>query len=412
MNDLCEWHNQCIHNSTIEFSTYLYRRNKGGEREYFKTISHILEFLKKISPTKNVDGAWLYSMINYWNDEKFTDLIIIYLEELGLGNPKHNHVKIFNDLLEGLTVNELNIKLSDEYYHQGCIQLALSYCDIDYIPEILGFNLGYEQLPLHLLITNYEMKELGVDSQYFNLHITVDNLDNGHAKKAINSLIKIASEYEDENLFFEKLKRGYLLNFVGLNSTDIVKNLNSEQIIKDIFHNKSIIGKNMHSDKCILSGMTVNEWLSTPEYVDHFLNVLIEKRFIILGSDPKHSMFWKMITEHDGVMFGVFNNAEKQFIFDWILGDNIKKNKIANLVYKFKSDEYYNYSYNYLNNDELREIQNQLSACDSLAIKIENIIPYLAPHLHHKNKGLWCTHMFTQLLYPQLTNPNVKLANI
>jgi hypothetical protein len=33
--------------------------------------------------------------------------------------------------------------------------------------------------------------ELGIDSKYFNLHITIDNIDNGHAYKAIKVIEKI-----------------------------------------------------------------------------------------------------------------------------------------------------------------------------------------------------------------------------
>ncbi len=59
------------------------------------------------------------------------------------------------------------MNLPDEYYHQSAIQLALAYAPSDFIPEIAGFNFGYERLPLHLLITNYELKGLGIDSKYF-----------------------------------------------------------------------------------------------------------------------------------------------------------------------------------------------------------------------------------------------------
>jgi|GEM_PF-6927555 len=31
-----------------------------------------------------------------------------------------------------------------------------------YLPEVVGFNFGYEQLPLHLLITTYELDELAL----------------------------------------------------------------------------------------------------------------------------------------------------------------------------------------------------------------------------------------------------------
>jgi hypothetical protein len=39
---------------------------------------------------------------------------------------------------------------------QGAIQLGLAHHGEQFEAEVFGFNLGYEQLPLHLLITAYE----------------------------------------------------------------------------------------------------------------------------------------------------------------------------------------------------------------------------------------------------------------
>lgn len=44
----------------------------------------------------------------------------------------------------------------DLHFVQGALQLALASCADEFLPEIIGFNLEYEQLPLHLLITAFE----------------------------------------------------------------------------------------------------------------------------------------------------------------------------------------------------------------------------------------------------------------
>ncbi|EXD24482.1 hypothetical protein J480_1673 [Acinetobacter baumannii 34654] len=214
-----------------EFQAYLNRRQSGQDREYFKNVAQAFEFLIKVSPTKKVDGAWLYSSVHYWNDPIFHELIITYLEELGLGEPKANHVCIYDDLLRSLGLDSFDLLLEDEYYHQAVVQLALGYAPPEFIPEIVGFNLGYEQLPLHLLISNYELAELGIDSKYFNLHITIDNIDNGHAYKAIKVIEDIYNQYRDKELFLTKLKRGFALNNHGVSSSNIIKNLNTEDFV-------------------------------------------------------------------------------------------------------------------------------------------------------------------------------------
>ena len=81
--------------------------------------------------------------------------------------------------------------LEDDHYLQGALQLALGVCADEFLPEVIGFNLGYEQLPLHLLITAYELSELGIDPYYFTLHVTIDNASSGHACKAAQSVLNL-----------------------------------------------------------------------------------------------------------------------------------------------------------------------------------------------------------------------------
>ncbi|MEO6824221.1 MAG: iron-containing redox enzyme family protein, partial [Nitrosospira sp.] len=167
-----------------QYEQYLKTRRFGDPRRYFVNKSHALYFLKSVAPTKLVDGAWLYGLLEHWSDGRYYDLIRIYLEELGEGIPDKNHVVIFKKLLAAHECDQGN-NLNDAYYVQGAIQLSLAHHASAFLPEAIGFNLGYEQLPLHLLITAYELNELDIDPYYFTLHITVDNAVSGHAKKAL-----------------------------------------------------------------------------------------------------------------------------------------------------------------------------------------------------------------------------------
>ena len=101
-----------------------------------------------------VDGAWLSGFTEYWKDDKFASLINIYLEELGDGVAEKNHVVLYRKLLTSYGLDQFD-DLNDEYFVQGAIQLALGELTEHFLPETIGFNLGYEQLPLHLLITAY-----------------------------------------------------------------------------------------------------------------------------------------------------------------------------------------------------------------------------------------------------------------
>lgn len=247
-------------------------------------------------------------------------MIYIYLEELGLGHPRANHVTMYQHLLSHYELNSYAEQLDASYYEQAAVQLALAYAPAKYLPLVIGFNLGYEQLPLHLLITNYELAELGIDPHYFNVHITIDNAHNGHAQKSLQAFIQHYENAEDPETYLDLIKQGYLLNDIGKSSSQIVKELDIERMALKVFQNKALIGQYIHNQKCQFSGKTINDWLSDPVQIFKFLNVLIEKGWIIKDAPVEQSRFWKMIDHPEGKMFGVFNATEKQIIKDWIQG--------------------------------------------------------------------------------------------
>ena len=146
----------------------------------FRNRSHALHFIKSVAPTKLVDGAWLYGLLPRWTDARLAPLIRIYLEELGDGRAEQHHVLLYRKLLSAHGADRWH-ELGDEHHVQGAIQLSLAHHAAELLPEVIGFNLGYEQLPLHLPITAYELNELGVDPYYFSLHVTIDNASTGHA---------------------------------------------------------------------------------------------------------------------------------------------------------------------------------------------------------------------------------------
>ena len=270
------------HHATCEkFQAYLARRKKQGGREYFPTVSHAFEFLYRVAPVKLVDGSWLYSTLDHYELPQARDLIHIYLEELGLGHPKANHVTMYKDLLNTYELPPYTQQLDDHYYAQAAVQLALAYAPPAYFAMVVGFNLGYEQLPLHLLITNYELAELNIDPHYFNVHITIDNAHNSHAQKSLNAYAELYKQAHDPEQFLHLLKVGYALNDVGKSSTQIIQELDLKREVLNIFKQKAVIGQFIHNQKCQLQGKSINEWLSELESIEQFLAVMIEKGWIV-----------------------------------------------------------------------------------------------------------------------------------
>jgi hypothetical protein len=303
-----------------QYQHYLADRKAGEKRRYFKTKSHALYFLKSVAPTKLVDGAWLFGLLRHWRDGRFDSLIKIYLEELGSGEPDKNHVVLFKKLLASHGCDKWQ-HLSDTYFVQGVIQLALAAHADHFLPEIIGFNLGYEQLPLHLLITAYELNELGIDPYYFTLHVTVDNADTGHAQSALAGLRAAWPAIGDANRFYERVINGYKLNMLGASTLSIIKSFDLKQEVTNILRQKSVTGKQVHSEYCRIAGRSINGWLSKPSNIPAMMDALEESGWIMRHQDPKNSRFWKLLEGERAEMFGVFNAYELQIIGDWIAGD-------------------------------------------------------------------------------------------
>lgn len=299
-----------------DHAVYLQARRKGAPRRYFANRAQALWFLQQVAPTKAVDGAWLQGLLPQWPDPRYHGLIRTYLEELGDGDPRCNHVLIYQRLLSRLGCLE-PLPLAPERYLQGAVQLALGQNTEAFLPEVIGYNLGYEQPPLHLLITTYELAELGIDGHYFQLHVTIDNAASGHAHKAIQALRQLWPA-EDGEGFYQRVRRGYRLNDLGTDTPSLIASFDLEGELLAALERKRAFGQMMHSDHCRLQGRTINDWLSETDAMPGFLTALQNQGWVRRGQDPARSRLWKLIEGPAAAMFGVFSAYEKQLWHDWI----------------------------------------------------------------------------------------------
>lgn len=393
---LSHWLAQNVKNIGEQYHSYIAERTAGQPRRFFTTRSHALYFLRAIAPTKLVDGAWLYGLLKQWRDPYLSPFIDIYLDELGHGVAEQNHVLLYRRLLAHEGVNT-ELPLSDAHFVQGAIQLALAHHADEFLPEIIGFNLGYEQLPLHLLISAYELAELGVDPYYFTLHVTIDNFDSGHAQKALQGALALLPKLHDEGEFYRRMINGYKLNSLGLTTVEIIEQFDAHDEMLLMLRHKSEVGRFMHADNARIEGRTVNEWLSTPRHLGDFLDALTRAGWIKRNQDPNQSRFWRMIAASNGVMAGVFNRAEQRLIYDWICGDSQPEdNEIPNVgrISRRRAARADNTD---INNDVLR-LQHQLRQFDDPAATLDYLLPYLSPSLHYTPVGLAATQIFRETL--------------
>ena len=321
--DLRAWMLDTAQQATAQYSRYLAQRKAGAPRRLFTNRAHALYFLRSVAPTKLVDGAWLYGLLPHWRNPRLADLVRTYLEELGEGAIEKNHVLIYRQLLARHDLDPSD-DLDDNFYTQGLIQLALGCNAEDFLPEVIGFNLGYEQLPLHLLITAYELNELDLDPYYFTLHVTVDNFDTGHAKRAVQavlgSLPRVGDGDDLADDFWQRVRRGYQLGDAGMGSCEVIEGFDIEREVVRILAKKSIAGHGAHSDYCRVEGRHVNDWLARPEDIPAFLAALQRAGWIRRNAPIGQSRFWGLLQGSRAEMFGVFSGYELQVIHDWIRG--------------------------------------------------------------------------------------------
>lgn len=315
-SDLPRWAAQHADAVADAYAVYLEQRRQGSPRRYFATRAQALWFVQQVAPTKAVDGAWLHGTLRHWHDPRYHGLIRTYLEELGDGDPRCNHVLIYQRLLSRLGCLQ-PVPLCDERYLQGAIQLALGQAGDDLLPEVIGYNLGYEQPPLHLLITTYELAELGIDAHYFQLHVTIDNAASGHARRSLEAF----DQLRDGEDFYRRVRNGYRLNDLGVDTPSLIADFDLESELLASLEAKRVFGRFMHADRCRLQGRTINQWLAEPGGMGEFVLALQAQGWIQRNTDPQQSRFWALIEGPAAAMYGVFSAYEKQLWHDWIAGD-------------------------------------------------------------------------------------------
>src|SRR5690606_39887901 len=108
-----------------------------------------------------------------------------------------------------------------------------------------------------------------------------------------------------------------------LSSTNIIQEIDLTQSVYQLLQRKAVVGQHIHNQKCQFNGRSINEWLAQPELISEFIQILIDKQWIIKNRPVEESRFWKLIHDSDGKMFGVFNATEKMLIKDWIQGESL-----------------------------------------------------------------------------------------
>ncbi|KAL1599818.1 hypothetical protein SLS60_007623 [Paraconiothyrium brasiliense] len=339
-----------------EYEEYIARRKAGGPREMFADKTEAKWWLKQAAPVKYVDGAWLGHINKITTPFMFRKITKnawqVMSEELGDGDLAKNHVHVYRELMSEIEAG-LPAADSEDFIHSrhgldearcwkaAVAQLLISLFAHDFLPEALGFNMAYESLPLHLLKTIKELREVRFNAYYFELHICIDNADTGHAAMAMATVvdyINVIEETEGKDaaeVAWRRVQAGYILA-EGLPTTPESPSLKTdrpdetpfprsktEASLVEIFAAKSAVAHKIHCNSRLKIGRrSLVDWLEPRAFADpnwqrNFLHDLGScKPWIIKGDSQKSRLVRELSWE--GRMFGSFTQSEVEIVKAWI----------------------------------------------------------------------------------------------
>ena len=296
-------------------------------RKLFPDATCARWYLNYISPTKLVDGAWLHGVGRLDSSPVKQLLQDIYNDERGRGGNdverQKDHIQVYKELLNSLTPERerawtaddiiANALIDDKAYTSGCIQMALGQCPTRFLPEIIGYNLGYEQVALHLLITVTELRELGLDSTYFDLHVTVDNLDCGHARTALDAAKAFLAGRTGAELkhSLDRIWMGYRLSDYPSTAEDIIASYDLRGIVSTMLARKGLLSHAMH-DSISIPQSSLGELMRNgngPALLD-----LLITRGYFSGSHFTATRFHQLLQSR---MIGTFTKDELRYLQQW-----------------------------------------------------------------------------------------------
>ncbi|ORY32182.1 hypothetical protein BCR39DRAFT_479396 [Naematelia encephala] len=371
-----------------KYEAYLSRRKQGGPRELFPTREHAVRWLQLAAVVKYVDGGWVANVLGIdtqsstrlgnsdgsaeWRAGKLAWQVIS--EEFGDGDLAKNHVFVYNELLKKLsptdhapTGDQIGFDgLADDGGAPRCWTAAIAQSCIgllastgEFFPEAIGFNMAYETLPYHLLVTSRELRELKIDDYYFALHITIDNPDSGHAaiaRAAVDRYLAEVRQREGQEAMermWRRVQAGVVLAD-GLQTTPWapitftldapshrwmplaapaptahkVAATDSETRLVTLLGRKASAAEKMHCpSRLLIKGRLIEYWLEPSLYtLDKgltFVRALAEKKPWVVPGDTSRSQLVREM-EWGGRMFGAFSQDEVRIVRRWIrsLGDD------------------------------------------------------------------------------------------
>jgi hypothetical protein len=321
-----------------------------------ETKAEIIVGRVHIAPFNQNDGAWLRYIANAGpTDEVRGFLFDVWSDEFGNGNPALHHGNLYTTFLRNLNIAlpEVTTReyadykgFSDSDFATPVFELAISQNSDRYFPEILGMTLflEWEVLSLASGIKRYDYH--GLNSQFWRMHVGIDNAVDGHGAKARDGVILYLdnvlkqSGREAMQREWKRIWTGFVafatagMGYLG--SDDQIAARRPATIydqMKAMIGRKQHYGSLNHMNKKI--GVNrINDWFDDP---DGFLDELAHSAWVVPGN-PVASRILSYLTTFDGPMYEVFDANDLALWRDWILWLGRNGTTAAVKTYQTKSE--------------------------------------------------------------------------
>ncbi|MCZ1018938.1 iron-containing redox enzyme family protein [Streptomyces noursei] len=165
------------------------------------TREALVDSTVQLAPLTLIDGGWIQGFTDYEHasSEVGHFLFDTYWDELGNGEPRLNHPRIYRELLDQMGV-KLPPTASRDFaswpgFRDSSFELPLYWLSIGrmprtFTPEILGLNLAME---LSGVGGSYRRARIGLEAHGFStrfvdIHNTIDNVTTGHSAWAADAV--------------------------------------------------------------------------------------------------------------------------------------------------------------------------------------------------------------------------------
>jgi hypothetical protein len=302
----------------------------------FRSKSDVIERILQFAPLNQTDGEWLRNVAAIREPVEVRELLTkIYEDEVSEGDREYNHASIYTRLMSRVGL-ELPPVASKEYadypgfldsaFTVPLLQYVVSEFTEEFLPEILGMTLHFEWESVSLKVIVELFKKYDIDPFFYQLHLAIDNVAEGHGELARRAVRRYLADYHGDELQeqWRRIWDGYVaFRESGTLFADLRAKLRPapavlepvdpqaiEARVIEMIERKKRYGSLNHGR--VTTGMS-NDLFDDPA---HLLCVLRSKKIVVPGA-PENSELLKKF-EIDGPMYKVFTDEEQQLWRDWI----------------------------------------------------------------------------------------------